>query len=179
MEDKKNSTEVKRFMGLLVPNQKVIHAFILYLVPNRADADDILQDTLTEMWNKFEEYRDGTNFVSWAVTIARFKVYHFLRSSNRCCRLSEETLERLQEEAHTEPGLRYFQERIEVLKDCVTRLPDKEQRMLRLRYERNLTFEGVAERFGVSMQAAYKAISQIHAILAKCVQRTLRSQELS
>lgn len=174
MENNEKSMEVKRFMSLLIPNQKQIHAFILYLVPNRTDADDILQDTLSEMWNKFQEYREGTNFVSWGLTIAKYKVYTFMRKNNRYCRLSNETMDLLQQEVESNQGLSFVQERIEILKKCIAKLSYKEKKILRLRYERNLTFDGIAEQFGISMQAAYKAMSRIHACLAKCVQLTLR-----
>ena len=174
MENHEKNMGVKKFMSLLVPNQKQIHAFILYLVPNRTDADDILQDTLSEMWNKFQEYRDGTNFVSWGLTIAKYKVYTFMRKNTRYHHLSHETLELLQNEVQSNQGLGFLQERIEVLKKCIAKLSGKEKKILRLRYERNLTFDGIAEQFGISMQAAYKAMSRIHAALAKCVQLTLR-----
>lgn len=47
----------KRFMSLLIPNQRQIHSYILVLVGNRSDADDILQDTLAEMWNEWRNTR--------------------------------------------------------------------------------------------------------------------------
>ena len=174
VENNENNMEVKRFMSLLVPNQKQIHAFILYLVPNRTDADDILQDTLSEMWNKFQEYREGTNFVSWGLTIAKYKVYAFMRKNNRYHYLSHQTLELLQHEVESGQGLGFIQEQIEILKKCIQKLSDKEKKILRLRYERNLTFDGIAEQFGISMQAVYKTVSRIHAGLAKCIQLTLR-----
>jgi RNA polymerase sigma-70 factor (ECF subfamily) len=52
------------FLGLLVPNQRRIQAFILTLVPNVADAEDIYQETLSEMWNKFDSFEVGTDFVA-------------------------------------------------------------------------------------------------------------------
>ncbi len=165
-------------MGLLVPNQRQIQAFILYLVPNRADADDILQDTLSEMWNKFGEFRDGSNFVAWGLTIARYKVHSFLRKNRRIRSLSPETMELIQQEAESGRGLLFMQEQIEVLKKCIAKLSSREKKILRLRYERNLTFEGIAEQFGFSMQAAYKAVSRIHAGLARCVNLTLRLRGL-
>ena len=100
MEKDRQSHETRQFMSLLVPNQKKIYAFIRYLVPNRTHADDILQDTLTEMWNKFDDYQDGTNFISWGLAIAKYKVLTFVRKKRSFnIHFNEKTISLLQNEA--------------------------------------------------------------------------------
>lgn len=166
-------------MGLLVPHQRQIHAFIFYLVANRADADDILQDTLAEMWNKFNEYKEGTNFVSWGLTIAKYKVYQFVHKSKKYrFHFDPQMLELLEHEASKRNGVHALEEKIEILKECVTKLQTKEQKMLNLRYEKNLTFEGISKQFGVSIPAIFKAMSRTHARLAQCIELTLRAREI-
>ena len=56
-----DNLRIQKFMALLVPNQRRIHAYILYLVPNSSDAEDILQETLAEIWNKFDDFKEGSN----------------------------------------------------------------------------------------------------------------------
>jgi len=177
MNKDRENIKLKEFMSLLVPNQRQIHAFILYLTTNRADADDILQDTLAEIWKKFDTYQEGTNFTAWALTVARYKVMQFM-DKNKPYRFYFEPrlLELLQQEAgarHTEP---YHQDKIEALKECVSKLHQKEKTMLQMRYEHDLTFEGIAGRFGISIPAVYKALSRIHARLARCIALTLRTR---
>jgi RNA polymerase sigma-70 factor (ECF subfamily) len=169
------SLESKKFMSFLIPNQRQIHGFILLLVANRTDADDILQDTLAEMWNKFHEYEEGTNFVSWGLTIAKYKVYQFIRK-NKSHRLyfDHQILELLQQESASKQGRHTFQETLDVLKECVSKLQSKEKEMLQMRYEQNLTFEGIAAQSGVSVPAIFKALGRIHARLARCIDLTLR-----
>lgn len=173
-EDRKN-LDTRRFMGLLVPNQKKIYAFIRYLVPNRADADDILQETLTEMWNKFDDYQEGSNFVGWGVTIARYKILSFVsRKKSKAHHFSEQTLNLLQNDVEHTHRHNTIIERIDILKDCIAKLSDKEKKLLHFRYEKDLTFEHIADRFSLSIPAIYKALSRIHASLAKCIRMTLR-----
>ena len=52
-EDLTRLTDSKRFMSLLMQNQTRIHTYILCHIPNRADAEDILQDTIVVMLDKF------------------------------------------------------------------------------------------------------------------------------
>jgi len=49
-------------MELSLLGQKGIYAFILFLLISPSDADDILQETLTVMWKKFDEFESGTSF---------------------------------------------------------------------------------------------------------------------
>lgn len=160
----------REFMRLLVQNQRWIQAYISYLVPNRADCEDILQDTLTEMWNKFDEYQEGTNFKAWGISIARFKTFAHQRKYQKSrFHFQNETIRLLEQEAQVESGKGYLDNQKDILRVCLQKLSGKEQEYLRFRYEQQLTFQGIAERYGISMQAVYKAISIIHARLLKCV----------
>ena len=80
-----DNLESKKFVSLLVPNQRRIQAFILMLVPNISDADDIYQETLTEMWNKFSTFQEGTDFVAWAITIVQFHLKQYNQRSIKFC----------------------------------------------------------------------------------------------
>ena len=164
------------FLKLLVPNQRRIHAFILYLVPNHTDAEDILQETLMEMWNKFSDYRDGSDFAAWGVTVAKFKVLsHIQKHKKNTFSFGSDTLELLQKECGQ--NLAGMQEQIDVLNRCVRKLSDKEKKYLSLRYESNLTFQGIANQFGVSIQATFRAISRIHSRLLLCVRHGMAPEK--
>lgn len=175
MDKDKQSLKSKRFMSFLIPNQRQIHAFILYLVANRNDADDILQDTLAEMWNKFNEYEEGINFVYWGLTIAKYKVFQFIQK-NKTHRLyfDHQILELLQQDAAARQSKNASRETVDVLKECVSKLQTKEKKILQMRYEQNLTFDGIAAQSGVSIPAIFKALGRIHARLARCIDLTLR-----
>ena len=51
-----------QFLDLLMRNQKRIYNFILLLVPNYSDADDLMQETVSVMWSKFDSYEPGYSF---------------------------------------------------------------------------------------------------------------------
>lgn len=62
------------FVRLLVSHQAALHAFVLALLPGDPDADDVVQEVNTSIWQKREEFTVGTNFKAWMFTVARFKV---------------------------------------------------------------------------------------------------------
>src|SRR5437667_11409220 len=64
----------KRLMVLMTRHQRQIFSYIYVLVPNRPDAEDLLQETSLVICEKFHEFREGTDFVAWACQIAYWRV---------------------------------------------------------------------------------------------------------
>ena len=66
------------FVQLVTQYQQRVHLFILSLVPNRTDAEEILQETNLVLWRRFEEFRPGSDFRAWAFQVAfnKVKLFH-------------------------------------------------------------------------------------------------------
>jgi RNA polymerase sigma factor (sigma-70 family) len=58
-------------------------AYIDSLLLNRSDAEGLFQDTCIVLWQKFDEFRRGTNFLAWALRIADYKVMNFQQKQSR------------------------------------------------------------------------------------------------
>src|SRR5256885_12120337 len=63
----------KRLMALMTRHQRQMFSYIYVLVPNRSDAEDLLQETSLVICEKFHEFREGTDFVAWACQIAYWR----------------------------------------------------------------------------------------------------------
>src|SRR5262245_21223687 len=99
-EGPSKTARVKLFLRLFLQNERRLYAYILTLLPNRADADDVLQEVSIVMWDKFYERHPPDYFVAWGCRIAYFKVLDFRKKQQRGRVLfSQETLERLAETA--------------------------------------------------------------------------------
>ena len=73
--DSDNETEGrKRLMMLMTRHQRQIFSYIYILVPNRSDAEDLLQETSLVICEKFHEFEEGTDFVAWACQIAYWRI---------------------------------------------------------------------------------------------------------
>ena len=90
-----SAARVLRVQQLFVTGQGNLLAFILSLHPGMAEAEDILQETFLVVSRKADTFAEGTNFLAWACTIARFKVLEFRRRQNTVdvciCQLPEST----------------------------------------------------------------------------------------
>ena len=76
--------------------QQRVYLFILSLLPNPADAEEVLQETNLVLWRKFEEFEPGTNFKAWAFQTAYYKIQSFLSRQERDrARFGDEFLEKV------------------------------------------------------------------------------------
>ncbi|AQT69073.1 RNA polymerase sigma factor [Anaerohalosphaera lusitana] len=178
MNNDSQKTNSEQFVALLVPNQRKVQAFILMLVPNKTDADDIFQETICEMWNKFGDFQPGTDFTAWAVTIAKYKVLAFhKRKKNSKLMFSSRVSDLLASVASTK--VERLHEHVDVLRQCLGKLSKKEVFLLKMRYEDQLTFKEMSARTGKQPSGLHRMMATIHSRLALCVRRTLRLEEVS
>ena len=71
------------FLRLFLQNQRGLYAYVLTLLPHRADADDVLQETSLVMWDKFDADGPPTDFLAWGRRIAYHKVLDFYKKAQR------------------------------------------------------------------------------------------------
>ena len=164
------------FLRLYQANERRIYGFILALVPDWAQAEDLMQETTMVMWSKFGEFELGTDFAAWALCIAKYQVMnHRKRRRAQRIQFSDEVLEAIAERvcAATE----HFDIRRDALRACLGKLAEKDQELLRLRYGLDATVKSVAERVGRGMDAVYKALNRIHVQLLHCIRRTLTTED--
>src|SRR5436190_24162203 len=68
-----------RFVERFVRCQDRLYAYVATLLPNRADAEEVFQQTSLVLWRKWQEYDLGRDFLPWACGIAHHEVRNFLR----------------------------------------------------------------------------------------------------
>ncbi len=158
----------KKFLSLLSKSQARIHAYILYQVPNRNDAEDILQDTIVVMLDKFSEFEEGTNFLAWGLQIARYKIMAYRdKKKNSKLVFDDSVLKIMEEESDIQDAI--AKEDSERLSECVSKLPDKYKKYLQYRYEESMSYKAIGDKISVSAQAVHKTMSKIHIALMNCV----------
>ena len=92
------NSDHERFTRLLLESEPVMLRSILVLVPNRADARDILQDTAVALWRQFGSYDPERPFLHWAMGFARIETRRFLARQQRRAQLTEEAMDVLEQE---------------------------------------------------------------------------------
>jgi RNA polymerase sigma-70 factor (ECF subfamily) len=97
IEDNKRQIQ---FTQQFSQNERAMRAFACSLIPNREDVNDIIQETLKELWRKFDKFDPARPFLPWANRFVYRQVLIHRRST--AIRLkytfSEETFRGLVEE---------------------------------------------------------------------------------
>lgn len=159
-------------MRLYSRHEHEIYGFIVSLVPNWADADEIMQDTCLRLWEQFDKFEQGTNFVAWALTIARYLVLAFREKTGReRAHFSLAFVEALA--AETERMQPVIEGRKRALAQCLETLPRSQRQVLSMVYEADQPINRVAESLGRPLAGVYQMISRLRRALFDCVNRKL------
>ena len=162
----------QQLMRLMTQHQRRIFGYIYTLVPDRHDAEDILQETSVVICEKFAQFQPGTDFAAWACQIAYWEVR---RARQKFARskvvFNQEVVDAVAQTAAE--LLPEMSARHEALAKCLQKLHPRDRELLLTRYEPGSGVEQAAERTGRSLVAAYKALGRLRKLLLDCVTHQL------
>ena len=161
-----------QFFRLYNAAQKRVYAYLLMLVHNHNDAEDLLQETASILWEQYHQFDKNGSFAAWAIGIARNKALDFLKQKRTSRPLFED--EFYQEiSAFAENESKNTDKRLNALRNCVKKLSADNQKLLNLRFEKGITIKRISQMSEHSADAIYKKISRIYSHLHNCIHRTL------
>jgi RNA polymerase sigma-70 factor (ECF subfamily) len=168
-----NLSPNEQLVGLLLRHHRRIYGFILTLVPNLSDADDLMQETAFVMCRLFHEFEPGSNFIAWAITIARNQIISFRKKqrSHSKMKFAEDVMEELAD--LTSEKIVDIDKRAHALEECMTKLQEGDRKLIETRYEKGVKVRQIAQETGRPEQGLYKSMARIHNSLRLCVERTL------
>lgn len=175
-ENSETEQRNREFLVLLGRHELRVAACVHALVPSWQEAEDILQETRLQLWQEFDKFQPGSDFLAWARTVARYVVRtHFKQSSRKPLFLSSEVGDMVLEKVvqKTERSDR----RLEMLADCVRKLTEESVDLLRRCYVDRQKIKDIAIELQRSLTGTYSALSRIRRDLFDCVQERLRKDE--
>lgn len=156
------------FLDLFTGSQLRLYRYIVVLVANQIEAEDILQNTNLVMLRKCDQFQPGTNFVSWSTGIAYLEVLKYRASKKRSAHgLSEETLAVLAADALDKASM--LEERNRALPSCMEKLSPGDFAMVTDHYFRGLSWEAIAQTLGRTSSSVRHSICRIRRELKRCI----------
>ena len=127
------------------------------------------------MWRKFDQYKEGSNFRSWAFEVAKLETLNYRRKIGRDKHIfSDELLNQLAEDA-TNSASQLEQERRAALPHCIEKLRDKDREILAKRYGEKESIAEYAQSVGRTPNAIYRQVWRIRHALLDCITNTLEA----
>jgi RNA polymerase sigma-70 factor (ECF subfamily) len=161
-----------QFVQLFNAAHRRLLGYLVSLLGNRHDAEDVLQRASLTMWRRFETFTPGTDFLAWASTVAFYEAKNFQRVAARSrLHFSEPLLQMLAEERVAD--LAHAEARLDALEDCVQKLDEGGQRLIEAAYFEGGDIVSLAAQLGRAPQTLYNKLNLIRRALAECVERRL------
>jgi RNA polymerase sigma-70 factor (ECF subfamily) len=171
--NKENGSNMELFVKLLSANYYRIGTYVQSQLFNNQDTDDVMQEVSSLIWKKFGQFKPGTDFLAWALAIAKFKILEFRKSKKgKHILLSDKTIELI--EVDSKKIIDDSRERINALKDCMKKLTEQDQKLLDMRYSYGITVKNIASRTGASIHVIYRNMARIKSILLNCINRKMK-----
>lgn len=167
---------VEQFMKLFGVHRRRLYQYILYLLPNLQDAEEVLQETNIVLWRKFHQFEPGSSFIAWATRVAHLEVLKYRRKRGRqVALLDDQVIEQIAAESRDRaPQLDAVRD---ALQECLKKLSAADQKLIDWRYGLGLRGKTVAQELGRPANSVYKSLSRIRQSLLECITRTLRLSE--
>lgn len=164
------SDPTAEFLELYSHNYPRLQFYLMTLLPFAEDAADVLQETSLVLWKKFDTYTTGTNFFAWACKIARLQALKYReRRGKGALTFSDELVDTLADEAADDrfapDGL------LRYLRQCLERLSQRDQELIRKRYEPGMSVAAMAENIGRTANSLSQSLGRIRRTLLECVER--------
>ena len=159
-------SEHEIFTELYVANEQAMYGFVYSLLHSRPDADDVIQETMAQLWEHFDKYDRSRPFLPWANRFAyRQVLMHRRRESVRRIYLSEDVLRSLAQDYPETAGSEESRRR--ALKTCLQTLTDRQRELLKCRYESEEPLVEIADRLDRTVNSLYKSLQRIRQILVR------------
>lgn len=165
----------EQFVRLLKKHERRLNAYVVSLMHNWIDAEDILQEVAVDLWRRFGEYDPRGDFGAWACTVAYYQVLSYRKQRGRQrVHLSEESDRLLSEEiAVVSEETNGHQD---ILARCMDKLSDSDRGFLRAYYS-GISIAVLSQQFARKAASLYKDLSNLRRGLRACVERVVREEE--
>lgn len=167
----------EQFLILLTSHQRRLAGYLRTLVPNRTDAEEVLQEVNLHLCRHAGEFQMGTDFAAWSLRVAHFRVLRWRERRSRDRLLFDDDLiERLAVAAQSLDAQGEGQ--LAALEKCLAKLASREYELITQLYSTpDATPQGVAGQVGRSAKGIYTSLKRIRLKLLECIQRTLSAEE--
>ena len=158
------------FVQLLTTHQSRMFAYILSLLGNRTQAEDVMQETNAVLWRKAHEFKLGTNFGAWMLRVAYFQVMAHRRKITRDRLVfDDDFLADIADDAQQQSES--HEEKQRLLVDCIGKLNERYQKLIRRRYTEGATLKYMASQSDQSESSIKQALFRARNALIECVKR--------
>jgi RNA polymerase sigma-70 factor (ECF subfamily) len=137
---------------------------------NADDTEDVLQQSVLAMWQRFNEYDRSRSFFSWARQFVKFSALNHIRAKRRNrVVFSDDLLLLIAENEAVPTDDNIFELYQESLLRCMDRLSTSDRELLELCYFEKCSITKASAKLGRSPQSTCNSLRRIRVALFDCI----------
>jgi RNA polymerase sigma-70 factor (ECF subfamily) len=168
-----DAMDVAKFEPILAENEKRIFYYLLKMVRNSEDAEDILQAVFYAFYQRMSEI-DEKAAVVYLFRAAHNKALNFIKARKRYVPMESEVFERI-----PNPRPKPVDPREEVLRNAIAELPPRLATVISLQMYDDLSYKDIAERMNTTVSAVESLLVRAKRILRKKILQEMKKQGVS
>jgi RNA polymerase sigma-70 factor, ECF subfamily len=168
-----NHDRSEEFAQLLSRCEKQLFSYILALVWNVQDAEDLYQQTAMTLWSKFDSFQPGTDFPRWAFATARLLTSNFQRTQRRHKEFLTPDLAATLADKQAALPADACDAMGDALVKCMDRLSQPDRHLVQLCYGEEQSIKEIADRIGRPAQSTYNSLFRIRRALFDCIRQAI------
>lgn len=156
------------FLQLITEFQGRLFGFVLGMIGDVDQANEVLQETNLVLWRKSDEFQSGSDFKAWSFRIAHFQVMAFRQRQirNRVV-FTDQVIEKICQDAMTQDEA--YERRLKLLERCISDLSDRNRDVLCRFYDQGESLEAIATSLRRTANAIGQMLFRIRKALIQCV----------
>jgi RNA polymerase sigma-70 factor, ECF subfamily len=170
-------TRYDEFVDLLQRSTGRILAYIHALLLDWNDAEDVFQDSCVVLWQKFDEFQPGTNFVAWALRIAQNKALDFRKGRARRHALWKPEVQQALLTDVAQPQAGGEEAGLDALSGCMDKLDDGDRQLIQRCHGDGVPVRQIADQMGRSPQSVHNSLRRIRLVLLECIRRIVDRED--
>ena len=137
---------MEEFETLLAKYKGAVERFVKFRLPDKTEAEDVLQEVFLTAYQKFSGLKNREVFQTWIISIARNKCNDWFREKAKCMELPIEGLKE-----HFLIYGRHGISEVSVVRDTLELLGDKDKQILYLYFFKELPQAEIAKRLDIPL----------------------------
>lgn len=166
------------FKEILKNHKESVYYLILKMVSSPEDAEDLTLEVFAKAYNNLDKYNPEFAFSTWLYRMASNHCIDFLRKKRLPTQQIDEQTEGpegetfsvvIKDESNTPEEEMIQQQKSELVKKAISKLPPKYREMIELRYFEELSYDEIAERINAPVGTVKAQINRAKIMFEKVV----------
>ena len=148
------------FQTHVLPLKNILFRLALRITQNRAEAEDVVQETMMKVWNRRDEWQQIESMEAFCLTICRnLSLDKLRRMDNQVLSLDDDqqseasSFDPIDNSHMANPEEQTVQhDRLQLVRQFINQLPEKQRSCMQLRDIEGLSYKEIAQTMGITQE---------------------------